>query len=86
MRDFVDAILAFIGSASLNDDEFDLITETSQTYTAALYTEVMLVLDSRESVSSTRDRLTAYFTARGVVVSAPATAQSQIFLGAGLCN
>lgn len=86
MRDFVDAILAFIDSESLNDDEFDLITETSQTYTSALYTEVMLVLDSRESVSSTRDRLTAYFTARGVAVTAPAAAQSQIFLGAGLCS
>lgn len=85
MRDFVNAILSFIGSASLNDEEFELITITSQTYTAALYAEIMLVLDSREAVSNTRDRLTAYFTARGVQVTTPSVANSKIFIGDGLC-
>ncbi len=75
-----------IGSASLNDDEYDLIEQTSQSYTSALYAEVMLVLDSREAVSNTRDRLTHYFQARGVAVVAAAVGKSEIYLGGDLCN
>lgn len=75
-----------IGAASLNDDEFELIDETSQTYTSALYTQIMLVLDSRESVSNARDRLTAYFKARGVEVTEPSAGSSRIYLGDDLCS
>ena len=84
MRDFINAILSAIGSASLNDEEFEIITIESQTLTKALYLEIMLVLDSRETVSNTRDRLTYYFKARGVEVSEPSAANSNIFLGADL--
>lgn len=86
MRAFVNSILALIGAASLNDEEFELIEQTSQTLTKELYTEIMLVLDSRESVSSTRDRLTFYFKARGVEVTAPSAAKSEIYLGDTLCS
>ncbi len=41
----------------------------------------MLVLDSREAVSTLRDQLTAYFTARGVTVTEPSAANSKIYLG-----
>lgn len=70
----------------MNDEEFELITVETQAYTKALYDEVMLVLDSRESVSSTRDRLTFFFKARGVEVTAPAVAKSNVYLGSGLCS
>lgn len=86
IRDFIDAILAFIGTTSLTDSEFATITETSQTYTVALYTEILAVLDSRESVSNTRERLTYYFLARDVAVTEPAAAQSEIYIGDELCN
>lgn len=87
MRDFVDAILAAIGAASLNDDELELITQESQTYTKALYTEVLLVLDSREAVSNTRDRLGYYFKARGVDIGdTPSAGSSKIYLGDDLCS
>lgn len=86
MRDFVDAILAVISSASLNDDEFELITIETQAYTAALYAEIMLVLDSRESVSSTRDRLTFYFKAKGVEVTQPSAGVTNIYCGDDLCS
>jgi hypothetical protein len=66
LRDFIDAILTAIGAESLNDDEFDLITEEEQAYTVGLYTEVLLVLDSREAVSNTRDRLSIFSSPRGV--------------------
>jgi len=86
LRAFVDAILSFIGSTSLTDEEFGWITITSQTYTSALYLEIMGVLDARESVSSTRDRLTSYFEAKGVTVTEPSAAQSKIYLGSDLCS
>lgn len=75
-----------IGAASLNDEEFELITVEVQAYTAELYTEIMLVLDSREAVSNTRDRLTSYFEARGVEVTEPSAGVSKIYLGDSLCD
>lgn len=81
MREFVDSILDAIDAASLNDEELELITETEQELTADLYADIMLVLDSRETMSTTRDRLTAYFTAYGVEVSEPAAGSSKIYLG-----
>ncbi len=44
----------------------------------------MLVLDTRETVSNIRDRLTSYFEARGVSVSEPAAGSSKILLGLDL--
>lgn len=83
----IDAILAFIDTASLNDDEFEMITISDLAYTAALYSEILLVLDSRESVSSVRDRLGFYFKARGVEISeTPAAGKSQIYLGGSLAD
>lgn len=64
-----------------------MITETSQAYTAALYTEVLLVLDSREAVSNARDRLRYYFLARGAELSeATPAGKSKIYLGSDLCS
>lgn len=85
IRDFIDAILAVIGASSLTDEEFGYITVEDETYTAELYTEIILVLDTREAVSNTRDRLTAYFTARGVAVTEPSAGVSKIYLGDALC-
>lgn len=87
MRNFIDAILAVISAASMNDDEFGMITIEVQAYTKELHDEIMVVLDSREAVSNTRDRLTLYFRARGVDVGTPApVGSSKIFLGDGLCS
>lgn len=85
MRAFVDAILAVIDAASLTTEEFGYIEQTAETYTAALYAEILLVLDTRESISDTRSRLTSYFKALGVAVVAPAASKSNIFLGDTLC-
>jgi hypothetical protein len=68
----------------LNDEEFEMITVTVPSYSKELYTEIMLVLDSRQSVNATRDRLTFYFRAKGAVVTEPTAAKSQIFIGSGL--
>ncbi len=86
MREFIDAILTSIGAASMNDEEFELITITEATLTKELYTEILLVLDSREAVSSDRDRLAYYFKARGIDIATVAPARkSEILIGIPLC-
>lgn len=87
MRDFLDAILAFIGAESLTDEEFafdEIAALDVQEYSADVYTALLLVLDTRESLSETRTRLKNYFEARGTAVTATSAGASNIFLGAGL--
>lgn len=85
MRGFLDSILAFIGAESLTDEEFafDEIQALSEPeYTQEVYDALKLVLNTRESVSSTMQRLGDYFEAAGLDVdfsdSAPS---SNIFVG-----
>ena len=84
MRDFIDAILAFIGSESLTDLEWETITIEAQVLTIELYNEILAVLVSRESVSTTIDRLTKYFEASGLTITPPSLAKSEIYLGSVL--
>ena len=86
MRDFLDAILAFIGTTSLTDDEFDAIEADEQVLSLELYAELVAMLDLRESVSNTRDRLKFYFLAANVEVSEVSAAKSNIFIGGALCG
>lgn len=86
MRAFLNAILAVIGSTSLTDVEFDTITATVADYTLETYTQLLAVIDSRETVSNTRDRLTYYYLARGVEVSASTAGKSNIYVGDALCE
>lgn len=93
MRDFIDEILAFIGSTSLTDEEFDGITATEEAYNVATYRACKEVLESRESVSDTLYRLAFFFLAKGVTVATvntsqpsetgvtPKTPTSEIFIG-----
>jgi hypothetical protein len=84
LRDFLDAILAFIGAESLTDIEFDSLTIDSASYNSATYLALSAILAERESVSTMQDKLHAYFTARGVEVTQASTGRSNIFLGAVL--
>ncbi len=64
-----------------------MIESEEQAYTAELYTEIRLVLDSRESVSNGRDRLRYYFLARDVALPGETAAgTSKIYLGDDLCS
>ena len=86
MRNFIDAILTAISAASLNDEEWAMITISSQTYTKALYLEIAAVIDSR-GISSALERLGFYFKARNVDIGdAPSTGKSNIYLGDDLCS
>jgi hypothetical protein len=90
LRDFLDAILSFIGSESLDDEEFDGIDlPEPPEYTEASYLALKQVLNDRESVSVQAERLKLYFLARGVDLgdseSIPANPpQSNILIGGEL--
>lgn len=86
IRDFLDAILAFIGASSLTDDEYITIELEDQVYTSETYAALLTIIDARELVSNTRERLTAYFTARGVSVSQTSAGRSNIYAGSVLCD
>lgn len=83
LREFLDLILSFIGTESLTNDEYATVPEgISALYTDETYDALKAVLDTRESVSETHERLKAVYRAKGVVVSSDAIdAQSQIFIG-----
>lgn len=87
MRDFYDSILAFIEAASLSDPEFDTCVSEVEALDLASYNDLLSVLDSRELVSNTRDRLGYYYMAAGVEISqSSAEATSNILVGGALCS
>jgi hypothetical protein len=81
MRDFLNGILAFIGAASLTDEEWEGIDLTIQALNVETFEVLLSVLDARESISSTRERLKKYFEAAGVEVILTTTAKSNIYMG-----
>lgn len=84
MRDYLNGILSFIGSESLTDEEFSSITVTDQNDHLAVYDALLSVLEARDSVSDMTSRLMHYFQAKGVAVSQPVLAKSNIFVGGSL--
>jgi hypothetical protein len=84
-RDFLNAVLAWIQTSSLTDEEYDSVSLVSAGYDQSTYAALSLVLDSRESVSSLQDRLKAFFESKGVEVTAVVSSgKSNIFLGSEL--
>lgn len=88
MRDFLDAILDFIGSESLTDEEFESIElEGAPAYTKETYLALRTVLESRENITGQTKRLKLYFIAKGVDISDTPTVptpNSNIFIGSVL--
>lgn len=84
MRDILNAILAFIGSESLTDDEYGEISGGDLSTDEKRYAALDTVLVSREAVSGIRDRLKYYFMAKGVSVGEVDTSASNIFVGSGI--
>jgi hypothetical protein len=84
IRDFLNAILAAISASSLTDDEYLSATYFVQDFSIDNYNFLLGVLDARETVSSTRDRLRYYFMAKGTTVDESTPAKSKILVGAVL--
>jgi hypothetical protein len=81
MRDFLDAILAFIVAESLTDNEFDSVEATVTIYDQATYDDLARILTARGSATVYLDRLLSYYEARGVSLTAATVANSNIFIG-----
>lgn len=84
MRDFLNAILATINTALLSDLEFEGLTITSYGYDVATYEALLAVIDARETISNTRDRLRFIFLAKGVAIGESIPAKSEIYIGGAL--
>lgn len=84
LREFLDAVLAFIGSESLTDEEFGGVGDIEAEYDKYTYAAMDSVLEARESVSSTRDKLRYTFLAKGADLDAAPVGKTNIFLGAAL--
>lgn len=87
MRDWLNAILVFIGATSLTDDEYNsmnLLNVTNGVYDQFAYDQLAGVLTSREAVSDLHDRLVGIFRAKGFEVNAAQTGKSNIFIGSCL--
>lgn len=86
MREDLDDVLDFIGAESLTDDEWEDTGVDEESTDSEIYQALLEVLISRESVSTVTDRLKNYYIAKGVAVNDPELAESNIFVGAKLCN
>jgi hypothetical protein len=88
MRDFLDSILLFIGSASLSDNEFESIElEEPVTYTKETYEALKVILENREGVSGQQEKLRLFFLSKGIDLSESPKAyipNSNIFIGVPL--
>lgn len=87
MRDFLNAILAFIGAESLTDDEFSSIDEDlSYGYNSDTYDVLASILQGRESVSDVQLRLQYFFQAKNVEITPVEVGRSNVYLGDVLCD
>lgn len=87
MREWLNAILGFIGATSLTDEEYDSINFlniTNGVYNQAAYDELAKVLAARETVSDIQERLAGFFRAKGLEVAPLDTAKSEILVGLAL--
>lgn len=84
MRDWLNAILGFIGTTSLTDEEYqgmNLVNVETQIYSQAAYDALAAVLVGRENVSQMQSRLIGVFKAKGTDVTPAVTAETNILLG-----
>ncbi len=81
MRDYLNAVLEFIGAESLTDEEFDSITLVSTEDQVAVYNVLRVVLEARELVSEMTLRLQNYYLAKGIAVVLPPHPVTNIFVG-----
>lgn len=81
LRDFLNAIFAFINIDSIADEEWNNILEPldlEEEYSLATYNGLKSVLASRESISDAYSKLGNYYKAKGIDLSAPEVAPTPI--------
>lgn len=81
MRETLNGILTSIGASSLTDAEWADIEFDDESSLIEQYNALFATLITRESVSSTIDRLKYYFQARGAAITVGESGRSNIFVG-----
>lgn len=88
IRAAVNAILTFIGLATLSDEEYDWLVDqgiTGSSTPAEVYAAMVEMLDARDATSAQKDRLRSYFLAKNADIGeAPETGDSNVFIGSVL--
>lgn len=87
MRNFLDAIMQFISAATLSDEEFataSSLPDDPGEYTIEVYNVCLAIVDGRELVSGTRERLAHLFEAKGISITQDPIQKSNIFIGSPL--
>lgn len=87
MRTWLNSILQLIGAESLTDVEYDSINFLNLTvnvYNQALYDELSKVLVTRGTVSTTQEKLIAFFKLKDVNVVPAQTGKTDIWIGSVL--
>lgn len=65
----------------MTDGEFLTVESTVADYTQSTYDDLARILETREAVSVTQARLSAYYTARGVLIESWDAGSTNIFIG-----
>jgi hypothetical protein len=85
MRSFLDGILAFIGSSSLTDEEFNTVVLTEAVISKEAYLTLKGILENREGISGQVEKLKSFFLAKGIdLYDSPRNPNSNIFIGTPL--
>lgn len=90
LREDLDTILTFIGSTSLTDEEAEIAEGMidDENNKEEVYNALLAVLDSREQVSTMRQRLRYFYLAQGVTFAqdgdSPFKVKSNILIGSVL--
>jgi hypothetical protein len=86
LRNFLNAILAFIGAESLTDLEFNsLSSELVEGYSLETFEALKAIIEVREGVTDEVERLTYFYMLKGIdVAGIGQRALSEIFIGAAI--
>jgi hypothetical protein len=85
LRGTVNQILRFTGEPSVTDEEFEDLDITLESTTDELYAALVILLESRDAVSTSVIRLEAYFKAKGITLTIdPPVTSSRIIMGSVL--
>jgi len=84
MRTFLNNILIFIVAETLTDPEFDTVLSTHQLFDQTTYTDLLNILNSRDTIGPYQARLLNFYQAKGVSIVAGKKAKSNIYLGSVL--
>lgn len=87
MRDWLNAILVYIGSATMTDLEYNslnFLTLDVNVYSQSAYDQLSSILLAREAVSTMQRRLFGLFLAKGADIREANVAKTNILLGSAL--